>query len=395
MFDLEKVQSALHEAGLDGWLLYDFRGSNPLARRILDLGDRKPGSRRFFYFIPARGTPVKVVHAIESAALDHLPGTKRVFSRWQELEAAVGEQVAGRSRIAMEYSPRNANPYIGRVDAGTIEMVRSFGPEIVSSGDLIQEFEATWDDDQWRMLLRAAEVTDSAFDVAFGLIRKAVRDGRKTSESEVQRAILDHFAAHGLVTYSPPNVSVGPHSGDPHYEMTAETDAPIGPGDFVLIDLWAKVDDPKGVYSDLTRVGYVGETVPEKYEQVFDVVARARDAAIAAVRDAFAAGRPIRGGEVDDAARSVIEAAGLGKFYTHRTGHNIGREVHGNGAHLDNLETRDDRLILRRTGFSIEPGVYYPDDFGIRSEVNLFVDAGGQVHVTGGEPQERVLAILA
>ncbi len=395
MFDLGLVQGALREYGLDGWLLYDFHGSNPLARRVLDLDGRKPGTRRFFYLVPAEGEPVKLVHRIEAGALDHLPGERRVYLRWQELEAEVGKLVAGRSRVAMEYSPRNANPYISRVDAGTVELVRSAGPEVVPSGDLVQRFESTWDDDQWAMHKEAEAVARSAYDVAFGLIADRARAGGSARESEVQDAILAHFEANGTVTDGRPIVGVGPHGGDPHYETTPETDAPIGAGDLVLVDLWCKRKGPRAVFCDYTRVGYVGDAVPDEYEAIFRIVARARDAALALVIDAFNAGRPVRGRDLDDAARRVIDEAGFGASYTHRTGHNIGRDDHGNGAHLDNLETRDDRLIIPRTCFSIEPGIYLPGRFGIRSEVDVFIDAGGRVHVTGGEPQARILPILA
>lgn len=393
MFELGPIQDALKEQGLDGWLLYDFKGSNPLTRSILDLAGRKPFSRRFFYLVPVEGTPIKLVHAIESGALDHLPGEKRVYLRWQELEAGVGALVRGRSKLAMEYSPRNANPYISRVDAGTIELVRSFGVEVVSSGDLVGRFESIWDDQQWATHQRAAKVCRSAYDVAFGLIADRVRRDGSVMETEVQKAILDHFEANGLTTDGPPIVGVGPHSGDPHYETTPETDTPIREGDFVLVDLWAKVKQPRAVYADYTRVGFVGQTVPGEYEELFQVVVKARDAGIALVKQAFAAGRPLRGQEIDDAVRKVVVEAGHGPHFNHRTGHNIGQDDHGNGAHLDNLETRDDRQILRRTCFSIEPGIYLKK-FGVRTEVDVFIDADGNVHVTGGDPQTTVLPIL-
>ena len=394
MFDLGPVQDALKEYGLDGWLLYDFKGINPLTRKILGLDTREPFSRRFFYFVPVEGTPLKLVHAIESGALDHLPGEKHVYLRWQELEAGVQALVAGRSKVAMEYSPRNANPYISRVDAGTVELVRSFGAEVVPSGDLISRFESVWDDAQWAMHQTAAKICREGYDVAFGFIAEQVRLQGSLLESDVQKVILDYFKKNGLVTHGEPIVGVGPHSGDPHYETTPETDSPIKEGDFVLIDLWAKVDDPRGVYADYTRVGYVGSTVPSVYEDRFKIVADARDAGIALVKQAFAAGRPLKGGEVDDAVRAVIEAAGEGTFFNHRTGHNIGQETHGNGAHLDHLETVDDRLIIPRTCFSIEPGIYKAD-FGVRTEVDVYIDKAGNVHVTGGDPQTRVVPILA
>jgi Xaa-Pro aminopeptidase len=392
MFDLDAVQRSLAGFGLDGWLLYDFRGSNVLARRVLGLDSKPPGSRRFFYFIPTQGAPRKLVHRIETAALDELPGEKTIYLRWQELETGVADLLGARRRVAMEYAPRVSNPYVSRVDAGVIELVRNCGVEVVSSGDLIQQFEATWDDEQWQMHRDAEQFTRSAFDLAFGLIAERVRAGGTVRETEVQAAILDHFRRNGLTTYSPPIVGVGPHSGDPHYEPIAGQDGVIGPGDFVLIDLWAKLDRPRSVYSDLTRVGYVGQTVPERYQQVFAVVAQARDAAIARVREAYAAGRPLPAWEVDAAARQVIEQAGYGPYFIHRTGHNIGQEVHGNGANMDDLETHEERLVLPQTCFSVEPGIYF-EDFGIRSEVNVFVDRGRTIHVTGGL-QTEVLPIL-
>lgn len=392
MFNLDAIQAALRDFGLDGWLLYDFRGSNVLARRIVDLDNKPVTSRRFFYAIPAQGTPRKLVHRIEPGALDHLPGEATVYLRWQELEAGIKALVAGMARVAMEYSPRNANPYIAKVDAGTVELVRSFGAEPVPSGDLIQRFEATWDDDQWRMHREAEVHTKSAYDLAWSLIAESVRGGGSITECAVQTAIMDHFHRNGLTTYSPPIVAVGPHSGDPHFETCPATDTPIRQGDFVLLDLWAKVDRPRSVYSDLTRVGFVGATVPDRYEEVFQVVARARDAAIATVRDAFAARRPLQGWEVDRAARRVIDEAGHGEYFIHRTGHSIGQEVHGNGANMDDLETHEERLVLRRTCFSVEPGIYRPE-FGVRSEINVFVDAEGRVHVTGGL-QTEVVPIL-
>jgi Xaa-Pro dipeptidase len=402
MFDLASVQSALRAAELDGWLLYDFRGLNILARRVLDIPSDAILSRRWFYFVPANGEPRKLVHQIEPHALDGVPGTAQRYLRWQELEAGVVSLLTGCQRVAMEYVPRNANPYVSRVDAGTVELVRSFGVEIISSGDLIQQFEACWDDEQWAMHLEAAKHTRSAYDVAFAFIAERVRTAGSVRETEVQQRILDHFAAHGLITDHPPIVGVGPHSGDPHYAPGPDSDSPIREGDFVLIDLWAKLDKPRAVYSDLTWTGYVGTEVPDEYERIFQIVARARDAAINKVRSAFAPPHPpqnggrgggLRGWEVDQAARDVIEQAGYGAAFCHRTGHSIGQETHGNGANMDNLETHEERQVLPRTCFSIEPGIYLPE-FGVRSEVNLYIDGQRQVHVTGGAPQTSVVAIL-
>src|SRR5581483_4033615 len=301
--DLKAMQQAIGAQGLDGWLLYDFRGLNVLARRVLDCSAEPFLSRRWFYYVPAQGEPRKLVHRIEPHALDHVPGPVELYLRWQELESGVQKLLSGVRKIAMEYVPRNANPYVSRVDAGTIELVRSFGVDIVSSGDLVQLFEAVWDDAQWAMHLEAAVHTRSAFDVAFAFIAERARQQKEVRETEVQQCILDHFRKHGLVADHPPICAVNAHSGDPHYAPTAGADAPIREGDFVLIDLWAKLDKPRSVYSDLTRTAFVGREVPQRYREVFTIVAAARDAAIARVRAAFQKGQPLQGWEVDQAAR--------------------------------------------------------------------------------------------
>jgi Xaa-Pro dipeptidase len=386
MIDLAAIQKSIKEFGFDGWLLYDFRASNVLALRVLGIAPSDAGSRRFFYFIPANGTPQKLVHRIEQAALDHLPGDKTVYLTWQALEQGV-QKILGSARIvAMEYSPRNGNPYISRVDAGTIELVRSFGVDVRSSGNLISYFESRWSDAQWEMHLEADRLNQAAFDLAWKLIADSVRAGKTLRETDVQDRVMQYYADHKMTTYHAPIVGVGPHAGDPHYAPQRGSDSEIKAGDFVLLDMWAKMDRPKAVYSDLTRVGFVGDSVPEKFEKIFRIVAAARDASIACVKEAFAAGRPIAGGTVDDASRKVIVDAGYGEYFVHRTGHNIGEETHGNGTHIDNLETREDRLLLPSTCFSIEPGIYLPE-FGVRSEVNVFIDSNRTVHVTGGLQQ--------
>lgn len=396
MFDLSAIQQALRSLSLDGWLLYDFRGLNILARRVLGFDPNFTPSRRWLYYIPANGEPRKLVHAIETAVLDPYPGTdKTVYLRWQELEAGIGHLVEGGKRIAMEYAPRNGNPYVSRVDAGTLEVVRSFVPEVVSSGDLVQLFEAVWDEDQWQMHLEAARAVRESFDVAWAFIAEQLRARKPLTELDVQKRILDHFAAHNLTTYHAPNCSVNANSADPHYDPAGALNAPIQEGDFVLLDIWGKLQKPRAVYADYTWVGFAGKEVPEKYAKIFDIVAAGRDAGIHMVRDAFAAKRPLAGWEVDDATRAPIDAAGYGKWFCHRTGHNIGQEVHGNGANMDNLETREERRVLPRTCFSIEPGIYLPGDFGVRSEVNVYVAADGSVHVTGGTPQTAVVPILS
>jgi Xaa-Pro dipeptidase len=394
MFDLKSIQAAIREAGADGWLLYDFRGLNELARRVLNIPTDGHLTRRWFYFIPAAGEPRKLLHRIEPHSLDHVPGASTTYLRWQELESGVAALVAGHRRVAMEYVPRNANPYVSRVDGGTIELVRSCGVEVVPSGDLVQQYEACWDDEQWAMHQEAARHTNSAYDVAFRFLADRVRDGGSVRETEVQQVIMKHFERNNLVTDHPPIVGAGPHSGDPHYAPGAGSDASISTGDFVLIDLWAKLNKPRAVYSDLTRTCFLGATVPEKYEKIFQIVARARDAAIQRVRDAYAANEALRGWQVDRAARDVIEQAGYGAAFCHRTGHSIGQETHGNGANMDDLETHEERRVMPRTCFSIEPGIYLPE-FGIRSEINVFIDANRRVHVTGGDLQTRVLPLLA
>jgi Xaa-Pro aminopeptidase len=393
MFDLTAVQKAIASLGFDGWLLYDFRGLNMLARRVIGLSDNAMLSRRWFYFVPVKGEPRKLVHQIEPHALDTLPGGAQKYLRWQDLEAGVKTLVSGARKVAMEYVPRNANPYVSRVDAGTIEVVRSFGVEIVPSGDLVQMFEACWDDEQWAMHLEAAQHTRSAYDVAFSFIADRVRRTGSVRETEVQQCIVDHFRKHNLVADHPPICAVGPHSGDPHYAPGPDSDGVIKEGDFVLIDLWAKMDRPHSVYSDLTWTGFVAKEVPEKFTKIFRIVAGARDAAIAKVQDAFRNRTPLQGWEVDQAARSVIEKAGYRQNFIHRTGHSIGQEVHGNGANMDSLETREDRRVLPRTCFSVEPGIYL-SEFGVRSEVDVFVDKDEKVHVTGGTPQTEVVPIL-
>ena len=394
MFDLPQVQSALRDQNLDGWLLYDFRGLNVLARRVLGFPPDAHATRRWFYFVPATGEPRKLVHRIESGVLDAYPGGRSVYLRWQELEAGVAAVIGGAKKVAMEYVPRNANPYISRVDGGTIDLVRSTGAEIVPSGDLIQLFEACWDDDQWAMHQEAARHTESAYHVAWKFIADRVRAGKALHETDVQDVIMAHFAAHKMVTDHPPIVGVGPHSGDPHFAPTkGSADGFIREGDFVLIDLWAKLDKPRAVYSDLTQTGFVGTEVPAKYTKIFDIVAAARDAGIARVKSAYASGESLQGWQVDRATRDVIEAAGYGEAFCHRTGHSIGEETHGNGANMDDLETHETRRVLPRTCFSIEPGIYLPE-FGVRSEVDVFVDAAGTVHVTGGTPQTAVVPVL-
>jgi Xaa-Pro aminopeptidase len=393
MIDITAIQSALQQLGIDGWLLYDFRGLNVLAKRIVQLPPESMLSRRWFYYIPARGEPRKLVHRIEPHALDHIPGPAQQYLRWQQLQAGVAELVRGAKRVAMEYVPGNAIPYISRVDAGTVELVRSNGVEIVPSGDLIATFEACWDDEQWAMHLEASKHTRSAYDAVWKFIGERTRGGGSVHEMEVQDCITRHFKANGMIADHPAIVGVGPHSGDPHYEPKPGDAGLIRAGSFVLVDLWGKLDKPRSVYSDLTWTAFVGREVPSKFVDIFSIVAAARDAAVQRVRDAFAKDEELQGWQVDNATRAVIEKAGYGEKFIHRTGHSIGQEVHGNGANMDDLETHDTRRVLPRSCFSVEPGIYLPE-FGVRTEIDVFVDGKGGVHVTGGEPQKEIVRIV-
>jgi Xaa-Pro dipeptidase len=385
------IQRALQDAGLDGWLLYDFRGINPIARRIVEFDPRQTGSRRWFYWIPAQGEPVGLVHAIERQALGTAPGRRLVYRSWRELEAHLGACLLGTSRVAMEYSPRAAIPYVSRVDAGTVELVRACGPEVVTSADLVQLFEARWTPEQKALHDRAARDTLLAKDEAFALIRERLAAGLRVTESEVQAFIQSRFDARGLVTDHPCIVAVNEHAADPHFETSAgPADREIRPGDLVLIDLWSKVaNDERAVYYDATWMGYCGQSVPPRIREVWDAVRGARDAAVEFLQRAASERRVVQGAEVDDVSRAYIEQRGFGPYFLHRTGHSIGAEVHGNGANIDNLETRDERKLVPGVCFSIEPGVYLPE-FGVRSEIDVYMSED-RAEVTGDIQRDLLL----
>jgi Xaa-Pro dipeptidase len=386
------IQTALQEVGVDAWLFADFRGSDPLAYRILKLSHAAMLSRRWYYCLPAAGEPRKLVHRIESHSLDPLPGKIWQYASWPELHAQLKAVLADARRVAMQYSPQNAIPYISRVDAGTIDLVRSFGVDVVSSGDLVQRFEAVWGPEQWEAHRYAARRLRMVVDEAFDYIRDAVSAHGAVSEHAVQQFILGQFAAYGMRTDKPPIVAVNAHSANPHFQPTPDSGA-MQPGDFVLLDIWAKRQAPHSVYADITWTGYIDDTVPETYRQIFRIVQHARDAAITFVQDAVHAGQRICGWEVDEVAREAIGRAGYGEYFIHRTGHSIGEEVHGNGANMDNYESRDERHILPHTCFSIEPGIYLPGQFGVRSEVNMYV-GDRAASVTGQPIQLGVIPIL-
>jgi Xaa-Pro aminopeptidase len=388
--DLSAIQSALREAKLDGWLFYDHHHRDPIAYRILGLDEHSFVSRRWFYFIPAQGEPRKLVHRIEAGKLDSLPGEKTVYSSWQELELRIEGMLAGAGKIAMQYSPRNAIMYVSMVDAGTVELVRSMGKNIVSSADLVSLFEAVLTDGQIDSHFEAQRRLDEVLRAGWEHIGDAVRAGRGTDEYSVVQFLLQGMERAGLWTDHGPNCSAGPNSADSHYEPTRETSRPIRNGDFVLIDIWAKLaatnnpsePDPSAIWYDITWTGVAGRAPTEREQLVFNTVRDARDAAIAAIQSAYGVNRSIAGWQADDAARNVIRGAGFTDFFTHRTGHNIALSLHGNGANLDNLETHDERLLLPNTCFSVEPGIYFPGEFGVRSEVNMITRPGKAV-VTG------------
>jgi Xaa-Pro dipeptidase len=391
MPQIEAIQAEVRSAGLDGWLFYDFHHRDPIAAHVLGLNGGL-GTRRWFYLIPRSGAPRKLVHRIEAGALDGLPGKKLVYASFEELQKNLARLVGRARKVAMQYSPRNAIPYVSLVDAGTVEMVRAQGCKVVSSADLVQKFEACWSAEQYRSHLEAGRVIDRITQGAFARAASAVRAKSRLTEYELQQWFLDQFRASGVTTEEPPIVAVGRHSGDPHYEPRQKGSAAIRKGDLLLLDVWGKLARPGSVYYDITWVGYLGAQVPTKYAKIFAIVREARDRAIAFVQKAVATGQAVRGWQVDRAAREVIRAAGYADYFVHRTGHNIGQEVHGNGANMDDLETHDVRRVLAQTCFSVEPGIYLPA-FGIRSEVNVYVDAG-EARVTG-PVQTGILPLLS
>jgi Xaa-Pro aminopeptidase len=391
--DVPAVQSALRADRIDGWLLYDFHGLNPIAADVTGVSRREGhmATRRWYYLIPAEGEPRGLVHAIESHTLAHLPGRTECYAGRAALEAGLQQLLTGLERVAMEYSPRCAIPYVSRVDAGTLELVRSTGVQVVSSGDLVQRFSAVWNDAQIRSHLAAAERLYQVKDKAFETIAQRMRNATPTTEYDIQQLMLQWFAERGLITDDDPNVSASEHAGDPHYQPTAAGSRPIAPGDLVLLDLWGKMADRDAVYADITWVGYVGSDIPERYSRAFDAIVRGRDAAIAFVQSAARDGRPLYGWEVDRSASSVVREAGYGDAILHRTGHSLGTSVHGTGVNMDDYETHDDRRLLPGTGFTIEPGVYFPD-FGVRTEINMIMR--DHEAVVTGACQTRILALV-
>jgi Xaa-Pro dipeptidase len=388
--NLEQIQSALREQQVDGWLFYDHHHRDPIAYRILGLSDSLHVSRRWYYFIPAEGQPRKLTHRIESGKLASLPGSGHLYSSWQELEAGLRTMLEPYQKLAMQYSPRNAIMYVSLVDAGTIEVLRDMGKTIVSSADLVSRFEAVLTPEQVASHYEAQRHIDEIVTAAWKHIATRLRSGGAAplNEYEVMVWLQEAMRRAGIAEGYGPNVSVNANSSDSHYEPTSAFSKPIREGDFLLIDIWGRMDRPGTCFYDITWTGVVGREPNERERAVFAAVAQARDAAIKTVQDAFAAGKPLAGWQADDAARAVIRNAGFGDYFTHRTGHSISTETHGNGANLDNLETHDERLILPYTCFSVEPGIYLPE-FGVRSEINMLTEPGRAV-VTGPIQAELV-----
>ena len=387
--NLENIQREIRHQKLDGWLFFDHHRRDPLAYTVLGIAPAATPTRRWYYMIPAEGEPLGLVHRIERGVLGTLPGERIAYSRWTEQVDGLRRLTAGLRRVAMQYSPLCAIPYVAMVDAGTVELVRSLGVEVATSAELVQAFEARWTPEALESHLEAGRRVDRVRAEAFALIHERTRNGSPLQEVEVKRFVLEGFAKAGMITDHGPIVGVNANAANPHYEPTEGETSPIRAGDWVLLDMWAKLDRPGATYYDITWTAFCGDNPPEEMRKVFGIVTGARDAGIERVRSAIAAGYPLCGWEVDDTVRAVIESAGYGAFFTHRTGHSIGQEVHGSGANMDNLETHDERRVAPWTCFSIEPGIYL-ETFGVRSEINMFV-GDGEARVTGEVQREVAL----
>jgi Xaa-Pro dipeptidase len=388
---ISELQKDLRAAKIDGWLFYDFRGRDPIAQRILYLpaGMR---TRRWYYFVPAKGTPKKLVHRIEAGSLGAVPGDTLYYAGQKELRDNLKKALGKSKKVAMQYSPKNAIPYVAMVDAGTVELVRSLGPKVVTSADLVQKYEACWTSAQLESHFAAGRAIDRIVREAFEHAAKAVKQKKHITEYDLQQFMLRKFDEAGVVTEEGPDVAVNQNASDPHYGPSKESSSPIREGDLLLLDVWGKQKAPDSVYYDITWMGYLGAAVPEKYAKVFRVLREARDRAVELIRSSVKAGKPLQGWQVDKAARAVVEKAGYGKYFFHRTGHSIGTSVHGNGVNMDGLETQDERHLIPHTCNSVEPGIYLPE-FGMRTEVDVYVD-DKEACVTG-VVQTEILPLLA
>lgn len=392
MEKIQKAQKLLQHDQIDGWLLYDFRRSNPLACRFLEIPETILLTRRFFYWIPKEGEPVKIVSTVENP-LESLPGKELRFRSWQDLEQILAEVLKGTAKVAMEYSPFCAVPEVSKVDGGTVDLVRRAGPLVVSSGDLLQELNAVFDDHKWALQQEAAHILDQIAEDTWQWIATQLENGSAVSEYDVQQRMLQQMEGNNCVTNHPPICAVNEHSSDPHYAPSKADSAKIKKGDFILIDLWCKKNVPNAVYGDITRVAVASSILSQRHQEIFDYVKEAQARALAFVKDRYERGMPILGFEVDRVCRQVIEDAGFGEYFLHRTGHNIDEDDHGPGAHIDDLETHDTRRLLPGTCFSIEPGIYLKGEFGVRLEYDVFLHPEGDVIVTGGI-QDQIVALF-
>jgi len=390
--ELVKIQKALEDGGMDGWLFFDFHNRDPIAYRVLGLNAGEFTSRRWFYWIPAKGEPVRLVHRVEPTKLDNLPGEKRLYLGWKELHQALPEVLGSARKVAMQFSPLSAIPYVSLVDGGTIDLIRSLGVEVVSSGDLVQMFEATIDEAGYRMHLEAGEMIQRIKDDSFKRIGDFIRSGRKLTEFELQQWIVRRFEAEGMDCDSEyPIVGVNEHPANPHFQPTPQNSYAFKKGDLVLLDLWAKLKKPRAIFYDITWCAYIGDTPPALYAEIFDVVKHARNTGLRFIRECLSQRKPCHGYEVDDIVRKVVRDASYGEQFIHRTGHSIGEKVHGNGVNIDNLETRDERLLVPGICFSIEPGIYLEGKMAARTEINVFINDNFEAVVAGPEQDGLVL----
>ncbi len=392
MPQIARIQEELRAAGIDGWLLYDFHNRAAIASHVLGMDYGKFTGRRWFYWIPADGEPLKLAHKVEPTKLDKLPGEKRLYLSWRELHAGLKELLGPARTVAMQYSPLANIPYVSTIDGGTVDLIRSLGYEVVSSAGLVQTFQAVLDEAAYHSHLAAGERVQRIKDEAFALVGERLRAGATLTQYDLQQFIVRRFGEEGMTCMGEyPIVGTNEQPADPHFEPTPANARPIRQGDTLLIDLWAKLDEPGAIFYDITWCGFVGSAPPPKYVEIFHVVRDARDAALAFIRDRYAKGEKLCGWEVDDACRSVVEKAGYGPYFLHRTGHSIGEKVHGNGVNIDNLETRDERELVPGICFSIEPGIYLEGEMAVRSEINVFITPAGKVEVAGAIQRELVL----
>lgn len=385
---IKQIQLNLLAQTIDGWLIYDYQRSNPLAHSLLEIPPEKMVTRRFFYWIPQAGDPIKIVPLIEPFTLDHLPGLKWTFKGWQDLESLLKKITQNNVKIAMEYSPNNALPNVSYVDGGTIELIRKSGAQVVSSANLLQAYASIWTEEQFQSHLIAAQTLEDIVESAWIYIEDTLRSRVMINEYMVQQFMLKKMEESNCETAHEPTCAINAHSADPHYHPNQRDSFPIRQGDFILLDLWCKQKIPHAVYADITRVGVAAKEATSKQNKIFSIVKKARDQATEMVRVNYESYEILQGWQVDQVCRDVIEAAGYGEYFIHRTGHNIGEEVHGPGANIDNFETHDYRELLPGTCFSIEPGIYLPGEFGVRLEYDVYLDPNGKVHVTGGIQNE-------